>query len=207
MKKIVGAASIVTAMVLSGCAGRGPQPVAVVQPQDRYADCAAIIAEVQANNQKVGDLAGDEGGKVAQNVVVGVAGLFIPILWFGMDFQGTAGKEVAALQSRQQYLAVMAEERHCGSLSPIPPPQQPAVVAVSPPAAVAPAVVVAPAVPAPPQPAVAVLSPPAPMPAVGPSPPAMPGSAPDTNPYEQAYQQYKQAEQLYQRQLSAQQGR
>jgi len=52
MKKIVGAASIVTAMVLSGCAGRGPQPVAVVQPQDRYADCAAIIAEVQANNQK-----------------------------------------------------------------------------------------------------------------------------------------------------------
>jgi hypothetical protein len=206
MKKIVGAASIVTAMVLSGCAGRGPQPAAVVQPQDRYADCAAIIAEVQANNQKVGDLAGDEGGKVAQNVVVGVAGLFIPILWFGMDFQGTAGKEVAALQIRQQYLAVM-EERHCGSLSPIPPPQQPAVVAVSPPAAVAPAVVVAPAVPAPPQPAVAVLSPPAPMPAVGPPPPAMPGSAPDTNPYEQAYQQYKQAEQLYQRQLSAQQGR
>ena len=45
------------------------------------------------------------------------------------------------------------------------------------------------------------------MPAVGPPPPAMPGSAPDTNPYEQAYQQYKQAEQLYQRQLSAQQGR
>jgi hypothetical protein len=67
MKKIIGAASVVTAMFLSGCAGRSPQPVAVVQPQDRYADCAAISIEVQANNQKIGDLGGEEGGKVAQN--------------------------------------------------------------------------------------------------------------------------------------------
>jgi hypothetical protein len=114
-KKILGAASVVTAMFLSACAGRAPQPVAVVQPQDRYADCAAIIAEVQANNQKIQDLAGDEGSKVTQNVAAGVVGLFIWPVWFGMDFQGTAGKEVAALQSRQQYLAVMAEQRNCAA--------------------------------------------------------------------------------------------
>jgi hypothetical protein len=35
---------------VTGCAGRAPQPVAVVQPQDRYADCAAIFAQVRANN-------------------------------------------------------------------------------------------------------------------------------------------------------------
>ena len=115
MKKIVGAASVVTAMFLNGCAGRAPQPVAVVQPQDRYADCAAIIAEGQANNRKIQDLAGDEGSKVTQNVAAGVVGLFIWPVWFGMDFQGTAGKEVAALQSRQQYLAVMAEQRNCAA--------------------------------------------------------------------------------------------
>jgi hypothetical protein len=225
MKKIVGAASIVTAMVLSGCAGRGPQPVAVVQPQDRYADCAAIIAEVQANNQKVGDLAGDEGGKVAQNVAAGVVGLFVWPVLFGMDFQGTAGKEVAALQSRQQYLAVLAEQRNCGGPSAIPsqpavatsppatvpaPPRSP--VAVSAPAPVAPAVAVAPAVPAPPQP-VAAVSPPAaiaiPAPAATPVPvavtaPAMPGAASDRNSYEEAQQQYRQAEQQYQRQLEQQ---
>jgi hypothetical protein len=34
-----------------------------------------------------------KGGKVAQNVAVGVAGLFIPVLWFGMDFQGAADTE------------------------------------------------------------------------------------------------------------------
>src|ERR1700730_13489542 len=100
-------------MALVSCAGRAPQPVAVVQPQDRYTDCAAIAAEVQANNQKVQELASDEGAKVAQNVAAGVAGLFIWPLWFAMDFQGTASKEVTALQSRQQYLGTLAEQKRC----------------------------------------------------------------------------------------------
>ena len=42
----------------------------------------------------------------------------IPILWFGMDFQNAAGKEVAALQARQQYLATLAEQR-CGAAPPV----------------------------------------------------------------------------------------
>src|SRR3954464_5049712 len=75
----------------------------------------AIIAEVQANNAKVQQLAGEEGGKTAQNVAAGVAGVFIPVLWFGMDFQGTASKETAALQSRQQYLATLAAQKRCGA--------------------------------------------------------------------------------------------
>lgn len=105
-------------ITLSACAGRSPQPVAVVQPQDRYVDCLAIAAEVQANNQKVQELASDEGSKVAQNVAAGVAGLFIWPLWFAMDFQGTAGKEVTALQTRQQYLGNLAEQKRCGEALP-----------------------------------------------------------------------------------------
>ena len=31
-------------------------------------------------------------------IAAGVAGIFIPVLWFGMDFQGTADKETQALQ-------------------------------------------------------------------------------------------------------------
>lgn len=105
-------------MGLAGCAGRAPQPVAVVQPIDRYMDCAAISAEAQANNAKVQDLGAEQGGKVGQNVAAGVAGLFIWPLWFAMDFQGSADKEVTALQSRQQYLTVMAEQRRCGEPAP-----------------------------------------------------------------------------------------
>jgi hypothetical protein len=87
-------------------------------------DCAAIIAEVQGNNQKISDLAGEQGVKVAQNVATGIAGIFIWPLWFGMDWQGTAGKEVAALQSRQQYLVTLAEQRNCGAQVGGPPPQK-----------------------------------------------------------------------------------
>ena len=85
-------------LIIEGCAGAAPNPVAVVQPQDKYMDCAAIMAEVQANNAKVQQLAGDEGLKTAQNVAAGVAGFIIPVLSFGMDFQGSASKEVTALQ-------------------------------------------------------------------------------------------------------------
>jgi len=106
---------VVVAICVAGCAGRAPQPVALVQQQDRHMDCEAIAAEIQANNAKVQQLASDKGLKVAQNVGAGVAGLFIPVLWFGMDWQGAEDKEIAALQSRQQYLGTMAEQRRCGA--------------------------------------------------------------------------------------------
>jgi hypothetical protein len=108
---------------LAGCAGRSPAPVAVVQPTDRYMDCTAILAEVQANNERVKQLAADKGLKTTQNVAAGVAGIFIPVLWFGMDFQGTADTEITALQNRQQYLSMMADQKRCAAEpEPLPPP-------------------------------------------------------------------------------------
>ncbi|MBO4227942.1 hypothetical protein [Bradyrhizobium neotropicale] len=106
--------ALAAAAAVCGCAGRAPAPVSVVQPQDRYMDCAAITIEVQTNNAKVQQLASDKGLKVAQNVAAGVAGIVVPVLWFGMDFQGTADAEIQALQARQQYLAALAEQRRCG---------------------------------------------------------------------------------------------
>lgn len=118
---------------LGGCAGRAPQPVAVVQPQDRFSDCVAIEAEVQANNQKLQQLGSEEGAKVAQNVAAGVAGLFIWPLWFAMDFQGAAGTEETALQSRQQYLATLAGQKRCGASAAMPLPAPGAPVSSPPP--------------------------------------------------------------------------
>jgi hypothetical protein len=102
---------------LAACMGRAPDPVPVVQPQDRYMDCTAIYAEVRENNRRVQELAREQGWKVAQNVAAGVGGLFIPVLWFGMDWQGAANKEAAALQSRQQYLGALALQKRCGQAS------------------------------------------------------------------------------------------
>jgi len=109
--------AMTAASLVSACAGRAPAPVPVVQMQDRFMDCTAITIEAQANTKRVQELGSEEGGKVAQNVAAGVVGVFIPVLWFGMDFQNAAGKEVAALQSRQQYLGALAEQR-CAPATP-----------------------------------------------------------------------------------------
>jgi hypothetical protein len=86
-------------------------PIATVQPQDSGASCTQIQAEIQANNIRVQELADEQGLKVGQNVAAGVAGLIVWPLLFAMDFKGAAGKEVSALQARQQYLTTLATER------------------------------------------------------------------------------------------------
>lgn len=98
-------------IAVAACAGRDPQPIATVQPQDAYSDCTMIRAEIEANNQKVTQIANEQGWKVAQNVAAGVAGLVLWPVWFGMDFKDAAGKEAAALQARQQYLTTLATDR------------------------------------------------------------------------------------------------
>ena len=113
---------VVCAASLTACAGRDPEPIPTVQPSDTYASCTQVRAEIEANNVKVKALADEQGLKVAQNVITGVGGIFtLGLTWFGMDFKGAANKDVAALQARQQYLAVLAEEK-CAPPRPAPPP-------------------------------------------------------------------------------------
>jgi hypothetical protein len=81
-----------------------------------------IRAEIEANNQKTKQLADEQGLKVAQNVGAGLVGLVLWPVWFGMDFKDAAGKEVAALQARQEYLTQLATERYQPGYRPPPPP-------------------------------------------------------------------------------------
>src|SRR5215210_1808933 len=102
------AGALIGALVLGACAGRDPQMIATVQPQDQMSNCTMITAEINANNLKFQELAEEQGLKTGQNVAAGVAGLIIWPLWFAMDFKGAASKDVAALQARQQYLTSLA---------------------------------------------------------------------------------------------------
>jgi hypothetical protein len=102
------------ALVVDGCADRAPHPAALIQPTDPHMDCEAISIEAQANNTKLQALGVESGNKVAQNVTAEVAGLFIWPLWFAMDFQDAPGKEVVAVNSRNQYLAAIAAQQNCG---------------------------------------------------------------------------------------------
>jgi hypothetical protein len=109
-------------LALSACAGRDPQPIVTVQPQDAYSDCTMIRAEIEGNNIKAKQLADEQGLKVAQNVAAGVVGIVVWPVWFAMDFKGAAAQDVAALQARQQYLTQLATERCApGYRPPLPP--------------------------------------------------------------------------------------
>jgi hypothetical protein len=119
--------AIALGVALSACAGRDPQPIATVQPQDATSDCAMINAEIQANNKRAETLASEHDAKIAQNVVAGVVGVVVWPVLFAMDAKGAAATDAAALQARQEYLANLAAIR-C-----VPPP-----VAAAPPAALPP---------------------------------------------------------------------
>jgi hypothetical protein len=111
------------AVGVASCAGRDPQPIVTVQPQDAYSDCTMIRAEIEANNQKAKQLADEQGLKVAQNVAAGIVGVVIWPMWFGMDFKGAAAQDVAALQARQEYLTQLAVQRCAPGYRPSLPPQ------------------------------------------------------------------------------------
>jgi hypothetical protein len=113
--------ALIGAVALGACAGRDPQIIATVQPQDQMASCLALTAEMDANNLKFKELADEQGLKTGQNVAAGVVGLVVWPMWFAMDFKGAADKDVVALQARQKYLTVLAAER-CAH--PAPPPQR-----------------------------------------------------------------------------------
>ena len=130
--------AVAVGLALSACAGRDPAPVASVQPQDMYSDCAMIRAEIEANNAKAADLANEQGWKVAQNVGAGLAGLVIWPIWFGMDWKGSAAKDAAALQARQEYLTTLATQRCAPGYRPPPPPGSYAQGSYAPPQAYAP---------------------------------------------------------------------
>lgn len=104
-------AALSLVVLTAACAGRAPAPVAVVQNVDDTMSCEAIQAEVNANTKRIGELGSEQGAKVAQNVAAGVAGAFFILPLFLMDFQNAAGKEEAALKSRNDYLATLARQR------------------------------------------------------------------------------------------------
>jgi hypothetical protein len=98
-------------LTLGGCAGRAPNLEPLVQVSDQTLNCDQIIAETKINNEKISDLATEQGWKVTQNVAAGVVGLVIWPVWFGMDWQNAAGKEAQALSQRNEYLGTLAKER------------------------------------------------------------------------------------------------
>jgi UTP-glucose-1-phosphate uridylyltransferase len=97
---------------LTGCAGRSPNPVPQYQPQDDQMSCAAIKQEINDNQTKITNLIPKEN-KTGKNVALGVAGAFLLVPWFFMDFSDAEQQEVQAYQLRNSHLRTLYEHKKC----------------------------------------------------------------------------------------------
>jgi hypothetical protein len=52
LTRAVRAGGLTISLAMAACAGRDPEPIASVQPQDVYSDCTMIRAEIEGNNTR-----------------------------------------------------------------------------------------------------------------------------------------------------------
>jgi len=112
MKKFVNLVIVVSVLALTACGGRTPQPVMVSQVGDTEKSCEALKVEIKNNESEIEALL-PKTDKTGQNVALGVAGWFLLVPWFFMDFKNAEATEYQALRQRHQHLVSIASSKKC----------------------------------------------------------------------------------------------
>ena len=102
-----------TLIFITACAGRTANPVMVQQYGDHNKSCNALGKELQFIETEISRLV-PETEKTGTNVALGVAGVFLIVPWFFMDFSEAEQVEVNAFRQRYNNLIIIAEEKGCG---------------------------------------------------------------------------------------------
>ena len=109
-----------SALLLLGCAGREAHPVSTYQYGDEKKSCKALEMELTFTEEKIQRLL-QETKKTGKNVTLGVAGVFLIVPWFYMDFTKSEKIEAEALRDRYNQLLVLAVDKNCDlNREPIP---------------------------------------------------------------------------------------
>lgn len=115
------AAFVLAGIVLSGCAGRAPNPVMVQQYGDAGKSCDALVHDMNFIESEVSRLIPDTE-KTGKNVALGVTGAFFLVPLFFMDFSQAEQMEVNAYRQRYNHLATIAMDKGCANVEPIKMP-------------------------------------------------------------------------------------
>lgn len=99
-------------LLLSACAGRTPAPVMAAQYGDQQKSCKALQFELQNIQGEMQRLL-PKTDKTGQNVALGVAGAFLLVPWFFMDFKEAEQTEYEAYRQRYNNLAIIAMDKNC----------------------------------------------------------------------------------------------
>lgn len=101
-------------LFVSACAGRAANPIAAVQIGDDRRSCDALIAEMSQIDSNIAAKLPDTQ-KTGKNVALGVAGLFLLVPWFFMDFTQSEQIEIEAMRNRYTRLNSIAADKGCGA--------------------------------------------------------------------------------------------
>ena len=110
---------LVPVLLLASCAGRTPNPVAMYQPGDATLNCEALQIQMAYSQQQIATLL-PKTDKSGSNALLGVAGLFLIVPWFFMDFSEADRVEVDAWRARYNYLISLFISNNCGKRMAMP---------------------------------------------------------------------------------------
>jgi len=105
-------AALTAVCFLAACAGRTPNPVLITQYSDREKSCKELgleMDDIQAEIQRLLP----QKDKTAKNVALGVAGWFLIVPLFFMDFKNAEAQEYEAYRQRYNHLSRIAQIRNC----------------------------------------------------------------------------------------------
>ena len=112
MKKIV-LITLLICLGAYGCAGRTPNPVQTYQYGDEKRSCEGLRAELSNLEADIQKKLPDSD-KTGSNVALGVAGAFLLVPWFFMDFSKADQVEIEALRRRYNSLVIISADKNCG---------------------------------------------------------------------------------------------
>ena len=98
-------------ITLTGCAGRTPRPISVIDPGDEARSCKDIAQELEMIDIDRMQIHTDFLDQ--QNAVVLVVGVFFPPAWLLLDLKTAEREELAAYNSRYSRLKRLAVMKNC----------------------------------------------------------------------------------------------
>jgi len=105
-------AVLTTVCFLAACAGRTPNPVTISQYGDERKSCKALgleMTDIQGEIQRLLP----KKDKTVKNVALGVAGVFLVVPWFFIDFKNAEVQEYEAYRQRYNHLSRIAKVKNC----------------------------------------------------------------------------------------------
>lgn len=112
MNKFISILLVGALLTVSACGGRTPAPVMVAQFGDEQKSCEALRFEMSNAQGEIQRLL-PKTNKTGQNVALGVAGWFLLVPWFFMDFKNAEATEYEAYRQRYNHLASIAMSKKC----------------------------------------------------------------------------------------------